>query len=281
MTDHDRAVTAVARDLSAIVELHDRLLTQAVHQARARDMPGGEAMVMLATVASPEAWAHRVDAAERAATDPDSRSYGHWPDLAHEIDRTPPLQLLLFWSEQWRYDREATIDLRPTVATEAAFIRQCLDWAWEREPHWDDFARDVAQARSRLEGLLRAGTRPERTTVRCIDVNCERTPRLFKIYGERAVDDRYRCPTCERWYDESDYARALGQQLASRGAERWVALADAVSALERPERTLRRWAEEGRVRVCCDRSTHRLLVWWPDMRALHLDPPARGRPVAS
>lgn len=264
-----QAVRTVAADLSAIEELHERLRVQAWHLASDPELPGGDAMVMLCAVASPEAWANQLDAYERA---------GVWPDLAHEDDREPPLQLLLYWSERWRYERGATTDLRPTVGTEAGFIRQCLDWAWQHEPHWHSFATDVGKARGRLEGLLRAGTRPERTAVPCIDIDCQRRPVLVKIYGKRAVDDRYRCPSCRRSYDAAEFARAQHERLASEGAARWVPLADAVAALDRPEKTLRRWVAEGRAASCCERSSHRLLVWWPDMRALHVDPPARGRP---
>lgn len=202
-----------------------------------------------------------------------------WPDLAHEDDyRIPPLQLLLFWSEQWRAERDQATDLRPTVITEANYIRQCLEWAWDNELHWDNFAADVHTARNRLEGLLRAGTRPERTAVQCIDLDCERTPRLVKIYGERAVDDRYRCPACGRVYDETDYRIALSVELSTDGAARWVPLADAVSLLDRPERTLRQWVDDGRVPVCCSTHNRRLLVWWPTMWELHQEPPTRGRP---
>lgn len=268
-SDHDQAVAAVAHDLSITVELHEKLLTQAAHLASDPDIPGGDAMVMLGPVASPEAWAHRVDSLERVSS---------YPDLAHEGDREPPLQLLLFWSEQWRAEREQTTDLAPTVATEAGFIRQCLEWAWDNELHWDDFAADIRQARTRLEGLLRAGTRPERTAVSCIDLDCGRAPRLVKVYGERAADDRYRCPACRRWYDETDYRIALGAELSADGAARWVPLADAVSLLERPEQTLRRWVHEGRVPVCCSMPGRRLMVWWPDIWTLHCDPPTRGRP---
>lgn len=263
------ALVAVARDLTVIEDLHTRLLVQAVHLAADREMPGGDAMVMLAAVASPEAWAHQVDAFERV---------GVWPDLAHEVDREPPLQLMLFWSEQWRYERNATTDLRPTLATEAGFLRRCLDWAWQNEPRFEDFAADIGRARGRIEGLLRAGTRPERTAVPCIDIDCDSQPLLVKVYGRRAIDDRYRCPKCRRGYDAADFARAKHQRLASEGAARWVSLADAVAALDRPEKTLRRWVAENRAASCCEVGTHRLLVWWPDIRSLHVDPPTRGRP---
>lgn len=263
------AVALVARDLSMIEELHEKLLTQAVHLASDPAMPGGDAMVMLCAVASPEAWANQVDAYERA---------GVWPDLAHEDDREPPLQLIRFWSERWRYERDAASDLTATIGSEVGFIRQCLEWAYEREDRWPEFAADIGKARGRLEGLLRAGTRPERTAVPCIDIDCERRPVLVKLYGKRAVDDRYRCPACGRTYDVDAFARAQHERLASEGAARWVPLADAVAAIDRPEKTLRRWVAETRAASCCEVGTHRLLVWWPDIRNLHIDPPPRGRP---
>lgn len=67
MTAHDEALASVARDLTVITELYEKLLTQATHLASDPDIPGGDAMVMLGPVASPEAWAHQVDTLEQQA----------------------------------------------------------------------------------------------------------------------------------------------------------------------------------------------------------------------
>lgn len=259
----------VAQDLTAICELATALEDQALHRAAANP-PGGDALVSLAPVASPEAWQWRIDAAEER---------GEYVDLSHEDpDWEPPLQTLLFWSEQWRVERGEVTDLEPTIKREADYLRQIIDWACETEPHFDDFAAGIRAARSRLEGSLRAGSKPDTTRVNCIDVDCERKPRLIRAYGAQVKDDRYRCPACRRSYDDADYARALGEQMASAGAERWVTRSDAMALLasERTERTVERWLAAGRVRMMCDRVSHRVLVWWPDVRALHLEPPTRG-----
>lgn len=65
---------SVAQDLTAIVELATALEDQAFHRAAANP-PGGDALVSLAPVASPEAWQWRVDAAEER---------GEYVDLSHE-----------------------------------------------------------------------------------------------------------------------------------------------------------------------------------------------------
>ncbi len=143
--------TKVAQDLTAIRELDKLLADQAAHKAGDPEMPGGQAMVMLAPVASPEAHEHRVDTAERLGT-----SLQHLSDEDPESHWTP-LQTILFWSESLRMTHGNTTDMRPTIGTETAYLRQKLNWLWEHEPHWRDFARDIAQARTRLENTLHAG----------------------------------------------------------------------------------------------------------------------------
>jgi hypothetical protein len=279
MTDHDQpdAVTKVARDLTEILSLADALEPQAVAKANNPEhLPGGAAMVALAPVASPEAWEHRYEAAERF-----SRPTQHVAD--EDDDDAPPLQLLLFWSEQLRVEHNRESDRRPTIASEVAFIREALHWLWENEPHFDDFARDVNRARVRLEELLYAGNRVERTRVPCNNAACERRPRLIKLYGDRATEDRYKCPCCKKRFDQGDYEDAYAEQLRSEGAQRYVKIQDAVGTLRaqgRPERTIRKWFEDCLIPAHCDPSTHDVWCWWPEMWRLHLTTKTRKRDAA-
>src|SRR5690606_19190608 len=61
---HASPLVKVARDLSEIERLYEHLLVQAIHNANSRLMPGGEAMVALGNVGSPNLWAENIAAAE-------------------------------------------------------------------------------------------------------------------------------------------------------------------------------------------------------------------------
>lgn len=264
-------VTKVARNLSAIEDMTAQLLTQAVHKANDREMPGGDAMVALASVASPEAWEHIFEAAEAGERD---TSYADDQDDAWE----PPLQTLLFWSEQWRAEHGYELDRRPTIASEAGFIRWALNWAWENEPHFDDFAKDIHRARLRLEDVLYDGRRAERSRVVCD--RCERAPRLVKVYGDTEHEDRWKCPACKHRFDVGEFNDAHARQLRSQGAARYVPWRDALATLRtqgRPERTVRQWVIDGEVDGFCDLRTRALWVWWPDLWRLHVATPTRRR----
>lgn len=283
------ALTKVARNLTAIEDMTNALLTQAVHKANDKLMPGGTAMVALASVASPEAWEHIFEAAE---------GRGHDTSHIEDEDDTwePPLQTLLFWSEQWRDTHGYMLDGRPTIASETNFIRWCLNWAWDNEPRFLDFAHDMHQARLRLENVLYAGTRAERSRVVCSE--CEKAPRLVKVYATPEdklpaeedihwwhLTDHHKCPNkeCRTRFDDSAFRRAHAKQLRSQGAERFVSLRDAVGTLRaqgRPERTIRKWFEDCQVEAWCDTATREVWVWWPDLWRLHLSTATRRREVA-
>ena len=265
------AVTKVARDLTAIEELACHLEAQAIAKANDPDyLPGGKATVSLAAVANLEAWENIFEA--REARDLDT-SHGSDEDDAWE----PPLQTLCFWSEQWRAEHGAEYDQRATIASEANFIRYLLPWAWDNEIHWDDFARDINRARVRLEDTLYAGRRVERTRVNCIDVDCERKPRLIKVYGETARFDGWKCPACKRRYDAEDYRLAKADQLASQDANRHVPMQDARAAIGRSDRTFRKWLRFWYVRSYRDPLTGQVMVWWPDVRETDRDTQTRRR----
>lgn len=256
-------VTKVARNLSAIEDMTAALLTQAVHKANDAAMPGGAAMVSLASVASPEAWEHVFEARE---------GYGLSVTHIDDEDDTwePPLQTLLFWSEQWRTEHGYELEGRPTIASETNFIRWCLNWAWENELHFEDFARDIHQARLRMENLLYAGRRAERSRVTCIALDCERAPRLIKVHGARAVDDRWKCPACKRIYDGEEFTLAKANLLGRTEAARHVKMQDAREAIGRSDRTFRKWMRFWYVRSYRDPITGQVWVWWPDVRETHL-----------
>lgn len=156
----------VARDLRAIVELAALLSDQAEHRASHHDLPGGDATVMLGPVASPEAWGNVVDSIENMRWA--YRKADYRDEIGDNDDNwEPPLQTLLFWSEAWRLKHNATTDTRPTVESEAKWLGRVVAWAYDNEPHFDDFAKDIHAARARLEASLQAGDRTEHGAVSC------------------------------------------------------------------------------------------------------------------
>lgn len=280
----------IARDLTEIGELHKRLLAQAIQKAGAKvdgtSLPGGDVMASLAHVAEPWRNARRValHEAHHIATCERADHTRCWTGSEDEDDREPVLQTLLFWSEQWREEHGYPLEgRRPTVSTEANVIRSLLDWAWDNLPEWDDFARDIRNARLRLEDLLYAGARQELTRIVCN--RCDSGKRLLHLYGPE-VDgsgDRWKCPACKVRLDADGVRDAHAKMLRSEGAERWVQQADAIGTLRaqgRSERTVRKWLSEGEGEAYCDPITHEVWVWWPDLWRKHLTTATRRRETA-
>lgn len=265
----------VARDLTAILDLYARLESQAEHEASHALMPGGQAMVALGNVANLEAWENRQQASERYRA-----AYTSVED--EEPDESwSAYQLIEFWSESWRRERDAEYDgQRPTIASETGFLRWSLEWAWHNEIAWDDFAADMNRARVKLEDIVHAGNRVELSRIVCPD--CESKPRLTVLRGtaDDGSDDRWKCHVCKQRLDNDGVRRAHAKMLRSEGAERWVHQVDAIATLRaqgRPERTVRAWLAEGEGNGYCDPVTHEVWVWWPDLWRKHLATPLRKR----
>lgn len=258
----------VSANLRAIVDLSVHLEDEAIHKANDHDMPGGNALVALAHVASPETFANVLDGAERRAL---AAGSDYFP-VPEEDEWEPPLQTLLFWSEAWRDELGFPLDgRRPTIETEANFLRNpdVISWAWDNELHWDDFARDVRAARARLESELRAGSRPDRIRVACSECDADRG--LIVVHGKGEAEDRWKCPGCKHRFDAEGVRDAYAKQLRGAGAHRWVRAVDATAVLVGigwQARTVRKWLEDAE--GWCDTSTRITWVWWPEVWRRHL-----------
>lgn len=238
----------VAQDLTAITDL-------AGHIAEHVDRVDCDAMAELGPVASPEAWQHQIDArdelARRAAEmglPPDRFDTSHVAD--HDDGWEPCLQTLRYWSEDWRREHDRESDLTPTIASEVAFIRSCLEWAYEHEPRWEDFADDIHAARRRLEDELRAGERAERG-VPCMYDECGGAV----LSRRRWLDEPWRCPRCRREWDDDAYARMVYQ--AHLLHAEWLPVEDASARAVVPVGSVKAWAHRGHVRTRKDPSTGR------------------------
>jgi len=347
--------TKVSRDLAEIIDLEQRLLAQAVNTAGAvvdgHSLPGGNAMVSLAPVGDLAVWSGRIARAERdwiAAEQRAGRTVVGPEGQVVAIDETrrpdwgadeddswePALQTLRFWSDHYRKVLGMQYDLIPTITTEAKFLRHdtVLPWIVAHEPNVEHFAQDINRARRRLENVVHAGSRAERTRVVCN--HCEKQPQLIKIYGKDPKLDRWKCPHCKHRYDGDALRRAHAQQLRHESAAKYLPWDEARATLisqGRSERTIRKWMapQVEEVDVCtvcrhrwprsewaacprklkkkgqetgetcggllergwhgdresvvlayCEVSTHRVMVWWPDLWTLHLTTASRRRAVS-
>lgn len=289
-------VVKVARDLTAIVELYALLPVQAFHDANSPLMPGGEAMVFLAPVGSPDEWAELIANEElrhlATCSKPEHKRCRYAEHVADGDDDESALQTLLFWSEQWREERGYPLEgRRPNEATEANFIRGSLDWAYERELHWDDFASDMRRARAVLERRLRAGEPVERG-VPCLYDECRGVRLTRKLEPCRTEDGAkgwrftaWHCPRCKRRWDEDAYARHVTAQhelakVEDIDGETWCTTEYAARQVGRPEATVRVWVHRGQVARACIVKGRRVFVRLADVVTRHEASKRRGRDAA-
>lgn len=276
----------VAALLSEIVAMYDELREAAIHSASAKvdgtSLPGGAAMVALGPVANLEAWEHMTEASERLA-----RAYTSAEDEDPD-DAWSAFQLLEFWSEAWRRETGAEYGQRPTITSEANFIRWSLDWAWDNEPGWDDFANDVRTAHLRLEDILKAGHRTE-VGVPCLACStdlirpthrrrehdrCNGHDGVCYLPHDRCPHDRgglrdeWVCPNedCGRVYDMESYARATSH--AAFIVAEWLPLDQVMARTGAPRGSIQGWATRGKVQKRRDVSTGRVLYRVADVLAI-------------
>lgn len=252
-------VVKVAQDLTAIQNMCAELDDQAEHKATARIdgtvLPGGFAMVALANVANLEAWERKYEFREHVGR-----------DTTHILDEDdvwePPLQTLCFWSEQWRAEHGNEYGMRPTVRTEAAYIKALLNWAWENELAWDDFAKDIKAARRRMENVLYSGERAEQGSP-CLYDECKGARLSRKLEpcrdeqgGKSWRWTKWHCPRCKRKWSEDEYSRMLvaateATKMEVIEGQVWCSVDYAARMIGRAESTIRVWVHRKAVSVVC------------------------------
>lgn len=267
MTD----LATVAANLRAIEDMALRLESRAIDRAGARDIPGGEAMVNLASVGSLADWQRRVELSEQ--------QYGNGGvDLSSEDpdDLWPAVQVLWFWSEDYRDRLNHDHDdprWRPTLVSEAKFLRNhdVAEWIWNNEIHWDDYARDVGRAKTKLESILLEGERTERTTVVCS--LCDDGRRLIRVWGGELVDDRWKCPGCKHQFTDEELPEVQATQMRRSEPREWIPRPEAIDLLRsqgHQERVAARLADPLETQGWCHSVTHVRYVSWPDVWRRHL-----------
>lgn len=258
-------IGAVRADLDLIRAMCDDLPPEAVERG-----VQSEAMTLAGPAANAEAWGNRAMSAMRGRVDA-----AYLEDCRDELH---PLWVLGTWAELWRDTLDQPSDLRITIPRAWSYLSDHLhQLAGMLEPDFAQFASEVRACRGHLEDVLHDGVRDERTQVPCHEPECSRM--LVRVYGERVADDHWRCPRRDhdRKLSAEEFARAKHRHLSSAWAEAYVRISEALAAIPRPERTIRTWVRGGSVRSRQDEKTGALLVWWPDVRRMHITTPTRVR----
>lgn len=255
-------VGTVRGDIGLIVQLSARLLPEATHRG-----VNSEAAMLAGPAANAEAFSN-LNVSARAGRIDGSL-------LVDNRDEPHPAWTLGTWDMLVRELLDQPTALRITVERAADYLRgQLTELARRDDFAWEELARDVRQCRGHLEDVLRDGDKSEQTRVPCLDCGT----RLVCKYADAAASDHHQCPSCRRRYDAGEFARAKAEWLyEDEGADRFVPIGDACAATGRPEFTVRTWLRRGTVGAVCDIRTHRLLVWWPDVRSEHRDRELRDR----
>ncbi len=196
-------VGVVRENLTAIVDMHDRLEDEAVHthaDGRLNTGPlGGDAMVMLSPGSDARA---RVWARERG------------DDVSHAGDEVwsdpvPPLLLLATHEDDWRQILGHQPGPTATVWRCVDYLGTHLTLMAQKHPAFDEFARDLAQLRGRLEAVLHDGNREDQADVSCFE--CAGS--LVRRITDRGADDHWTCRRCRRRYTDPEYHLAVRAKL--------------------------------------------------------------------
>ena len=256
-----------ARDLREIVRLCDELEEEAIHRANDREMPGGDALVMLGPAANLEAWEHRFETAERTGAD---TTYASLQEAEMH-----PLLVLATWEDAIREEREQPTDLTATIPRAADYIAKSVEWLIGVDEDGDAnflgvdaLSADLRKCRSALENVLHDGVRAEFAQVKCINDHCDEKPRLMKVYADEAANDHHKCPACRGRYDYDEYVRAAKVHMASeRADDTWVTVADAAHSTGRTAKSVRSWIRDEKVSTQKAPGRPSLVyVYWPEVR---------------
>jgi hypothetical protein len=267
----------LAIDLREIETLALELHTQALASPNARDFPGGTALHMLGPAASIAEWETQYEAVEAAERwdDDGSDRWAKQPKLDPATyqgdDNEQPLNVLESWSRIWREEFDQPTSLKATISREVDYLRKVIDRVCEeneyREPAHPavfEMAAELRVLRRRMEDVLHFGIRPDLSKAKC--TRCEPAPRLHREWT--ADPPGWRCPECKEPFTDREAARALGLMLYAAGSEKFVWIHDARDVAGIDRRTWHSWQDRLKMRMACDIKTHRVEVWWPDVREL-------------
>lgn len=273
----------VARDLRAILEMAPLLTERGIDLSADHEMPGGDALAALAPVALPSAWERRAELTEaawmdkqvtaealgtRIAADDKGR-----PTFDEDDDLEPPLQSLLYWSEDWRHQLGMDYGQDPTLASEANFLANAdvITWAHAHDTRFEHFTQAIADTRTRVENVVREGEQITRSRVVCD--KCDKGKRLVLVHGKGDRPDVWKCSSCKARFDADALHRAHARQMRAEGAERWVDRIEAIGVLRAQgwqERVIRGWLTDDPDLETRTNAAGKTFVWWPALWRKHL-----------
>ena len=219
----------------------------------AREIPGGEAMVLLI----PGSHGKGATAAKRRGDDA-----SHLEDERDSETMLPEL-CLVNWEEDWRrmLGNPPDPDVPASLEDAATFLDEHLSWAAQEHDAFDEFAREVRQQRAHIEDVLHAGERTE-TGAPCLEHNKP----LVKVYGKTEADDRWVCPRCPEPVSLADYARNTAQE-GKKYAE-WLTATDMAEVYDINVGTLQGWASKKLVKKRRDVNLGRMVYRVEQAKAL-------------
>lgn len=261
----------VASSLRAIESMALRLEDRAIDRSTDREMPGGDALVNLASVGSMTDWQRRVDLAEGLHGNGSVDLSDEDPD-----EFWPAVQVLWFWSEDYRQRLNHNYDdprWRPTLLSEARFLRNTdvAAWIWGNEVHFEDYAKDVERAKTKLENILHEGERSERTPVVCD--RCDDKRQLIRVWNDSPEADRWKCPGCKHEFDTEETGDALAAQMRRTEPRDWVTRTQAIGLLcdmGHQQRTAIALVTLPEAQAWKHEVTKICYVSWPDVWRAHL-----------
>lgn len=236
--DPDKIRLAIARDLREIQHLYADLRAEAISHADDKDIPGGDAMVMLGPSADPEAWSYRQLSAALGRTEP----HGIYEN---DADPQPPLLVLATWEDCIRKELGTETDRKATIEDTAKFLASSIDWCLDLDSAGDvnfiaidDMAADIAKVRRRLETVLHDGKRPT-FGVPCLYCGDKLLREESNTLG---LLDSYRClnSDCGKEYKYDQYLRAVEQSYLANAE--WLTSEDMEAAWRIPRGSCSSWA---------------------------------------
>ncbi len=192
----------------------------------ARPIPGGEAAVLLAPSSNGRAVAWARERGDDVSHKADER--------IGEIDS--PELMLVTWEDDWRSIRNQSTKEPASLSGAANYLNEHLHWAAQHHDAFDAFANDIRSQVGRLEDVLHAGEREERTAP-CL--YCR--GRIERIYHQTTgFSDNYRCVgKCRRPYTREQYLNAC--RAGYLAAAKVLTAADASIRLGVPASRIRVW----------------------------------------
>lgn len=236
---------SLPRDLRAIRTMHADLKAEAFHRAASKDLPGGDAMVMLGPAANLTEWEEQVEAAEMVYFA--RRSQGRpakWLEIEdNDGDPPAPLLVLAWWEDRVRLEANQPTDLRATIDRAIDYLLGKLDFICDEYLDAQHLAKDIHQLKMRMEAVLHDGIRLDRG-VPCMYCGTL----LVKIWGDNidGSDDKWHCSTCEIWSNQDQYTQAV--KYAARAQSKGLTASDMAEEYRVPIGTLRVWAHRGLVK---------------------------------